>query len=154
MSRKAQGWFVAAFAVSMVGWTFAIHKFVVSTDTYAPPPSHIRFCGIEDKPCEEYTVTFRYREINGFELDGVTNCEDRTITVYRHVPLDRFYDVSTLKHEAYHALLCEHGFTNEEQDEADIAPVSAHEWIYRVESWDTMMLHDNPEFVAFVERGY
>jgi hypothetical protein len=118
-----------------------------SSRRYAVPPRTIVICGIQNRPCVTYNVSYR-EPANGFGTlpgEGVTDYERKTISLTWSN--DRFENVRSLEHEVFHAVLWERGFR--EDDTWDI-----HSWIYFSEGAYPLLFHDNPEFVKYVASGY
>lgn len=119
-----------------------------SQKTYASPPTTILICGLKDRPCVTYAISFheptaRYGELQG---EGVTDYSRKTISIAQSS--DRFKNVEALQHEAFHAILWERGF-DDDSEKWDI-----HAWIYFSEGAFPVFFHDNPEFVKYVMEGY
>lgn len=115
--------------------------------SYAPAPSSIVICGIQDHPCVTYTVTFHQptKAYGDREGEGETDYKTKTISLARSN--DRFENVSVVQHEVYHAVLWERGFRD--TDKWDI-----HAWIYFSDGAFPILFHDNPELVKYVTFGY
>jgi hypothetical protein len=112
--------------------------------TQALPPSSIRICGLKDRPCITYAISFHepttaYGDSQG---EGVTDYERKTISVARSQ--DRFRNVQALQHEVFHAALWERDF-HDDGEQWDL-----HAWIYFTEAVFPLLLHDNPDFVKYV----
>ena len=115
-----------------------------SAKTQAPPPASIRICGLKDRPCVTYTVSFHeptatYGDSQG---EGVTDYEQKTISIARS--RDRFRNVQALQHEVFHAALWERDF-HDDSEKWDL-----HAWIYFTEGVFPLLLRDNPDFVKYV----
>lgn len=115
--------------------------------SYAPPPRSISICGIKDRPCATYVVSYHeatqaYGDSPG---EGMTDYERKTISIARSE--DRFKNVEALEHEVFHAALWERGFQDTEKWDV-------HDWIYFSEGAFPLLFHDNPEFVTYLTAGY
>jgi len=113
----------------------------------AEPPKAILICGIKDHPCVAYSVSFHPPTSNYAEGpgEGLTNYDARTIAIgYSDDP---FQNVQALTHEVYHAALHERGFKDTERWQL-------HAWIYFSEGSFSMVLHDNPDLLHYIENGY
>ena len=115
-----------------------------SAKTQALPPAFIRICGLKDRPCVTYTVSFHeptaaYGDSQG---EGVTDYEQKTISIARSQ--DRFRNVQALQHEVFHAALWERDF-HDDSEKWDL-----HTWIYFTEGVFPLLLHDNTDFVKYV----
>jgi hypothetical protein len=118
-----------------------------SANTYAPPTS-IRICGLKDRPCARYLISFHeptsaYGDSGG---EGVTDYQLKTISIARSQ--DRFRNVQALQHEIFHAALWERDF-HDDSEKWDL-----HAWIYFTESVFPLLLHDNPELVKYLTEDY
>jgi hypothetical protein len=141
------------FTVGLLAFSFASGAVFASwtakpeTGRYAPPPKSIVICGIKDHPCVTYAVSFHppaetYGDGPG---EGVTDYAAKTIAIASSS--DHFKNVQALEHEVYHAALWERGF--QETETWDL-----HAWIYFSEGPFTMVLHDNPDFLHYIQAGY
>jgi hypothetical protein len=115
--------------------------------SYAPPPRSIVICGIEDRPCVTYSVSYHqathaYGDTPG---EGVTDYQNKSISIAWSV--DRFKNVEALEHEVFHAVLWERGFRDTDRWQI-------HDWIYFSEGAFPLLFHDNPEFVKYLAAGY
>jgi len=115
-----------------------------SAKTHASPPASILICGLKDRPCVTYMVSFHeptktYGDSQG---EGVTDYEQKTISIARSH--DRFRNVQALQHEVFHAALWERDF-HDDREQWDL-----HAWIYFTEGVFPLLLHDNPDFVKYV----
>jgi hypothetical protein len=104
----------------------------------------IRFCGLKDRPCVTYMISFHeptiaYGDSPG---EGVTDYEQKTISIARSK--DRFRNIQALQHEVFHAALWERDF-RDDSEQWDL-----HAWIYFTEGVFPLLLHDNPEFVKYI----
>ncbi len=137
---------VALLALGSLGFR-ASSRSTPSLKSYAPPPSSVVICGIQDHPCATYTVSFHEPAIGygDSQGEGVTDYTAKTISVARSN--DRFTNVRALQHEVYHAVLWERGFRD--ADTWDI-----HAWIYFSEGAFPILFHDNPELVKYLTAGY
>jgi hypothetical protein len=118
-----------------------------TTSTYALPPRTIVLCGIQDRPCVTYAVSYHpashaYGDSQG---EGVTDYERKTISIA--LSNDRFKNVEALEHEVLHAALWERGFRDTDKWEI-------HDWIYFSEGAFPLLLHDNPDLVKYLTAGY
>jgi hypothetical protein len=119
-----------------------------STGTsYALPPRSIRICGVEDRPCVTYSVSYHqathaYGDTPG---EGFTDYRKKSISIAWSD--DRFKNVEALEHEVFHAVLWERGFRDTERWEI-------HDWIYFSEGAFPLLFHDNPDFVKYLAAGY
>jgi hypothetical protein len=116
--------------------------------TYAPPPTHIAICGLKDRPCVTYTISYHepsktYGDSQG---EGVTDYEQKTISIARS--RDRFRNVQALQHEVFHAVLWERGFPD------DSEKWDLHAWIYFSEGIFPILLHDNPDLARYIAGGF
>jgi hypothetical protein len=111
---------------------------------HAAPPTAILICGLTNRPCVTYVISFHepttaYGDSEG---EGVTDYKQKTISIARSG--DRFRNVQALQHEVFHAALWERDF----QD--DTEKWDLHAWIYFSEGVYPILLHDNPSFVTYV----
>jgi len=116
--------------------------------TYAPPPTSILICGLTDRPCATYVISFHeptsaYGDSQG---EGVTDYERKTISIARSH--DRFRNIQALQHEVFHAVLWERNF-HDDSEKWDL-----HVWIYLSEGVFPLFLHDNPDFVKYVTEEH
>jgi hypothetical protein len=116
--------------------------------TYASPPTSIRICGLKDRPCVTYEISFHgpttaYGDSQG---EGVTDYERKTISIAGSQ--DRFRNIQALQHEVFHAALWERNF-HDDSEQWDL-----HAWIYFSEGVVPLLLHDNPSFVKYVMEEY
>lgn len=139
--------FASIAAVLLVLGFYPAGRSESSPRTYAPPPRSILICGIQDRPCVTYTVTYHEGTAawGNSPGEGVTDYERKTISLARSN--DRFENVRGLEHEVFHAALWERGFRD--SDTWDV-----HAWIYFSEGAFPLLFHDNPEFVKYVTAGY
>jgi hypothetical protein len=112
--------------------------------TYPAAPTSILICGLTDRPCVRYAISFHeptpaYGDSQG---EGVTDYERKTISLARSH--DRFRNIQALQHEVFHAVLWERGF-HDDSEQWDL-----HAWIYFSEGVFPLLLHDNPDFVKYV----
>jgi hypothetical protein len=112
--------------------------------TQAPPPASILICGLKDRPCVRYLISFHepttsYGDSQG---EGVTDYAQKTISIARSK--DRFRNIQALQHEVFHAALWERDF-RDDSEQWDL-----HAWIYFTEGVFPLLLHDNPEYVKYV----
>jgi hypothetical protein len=119
-----------------------------SAKTYASPPTSIAICGLKDRPCVTYAISYHepsttYGDSEG---EGVTDYQRKTISIA--VSNDRFRNVQALQHEVLHAALWERGFLDE-KEKWDL-----HAWIYFSESIFPLLFHDNPNFAKYMMEGY
>jgi hypothetical protein len=119
-----------------------------SEKTYASPPASITICGLKDRPCVTYAISYHepsatYGDSEG---EGVTDYERKTISIARSA--DRFRNVQALQHEVLHAALWERGFVDE-KEKWDL-----HAWIYFSESVSPLLFHDNPSLAKYMMEGY
>lgn len=114
----------------------------------AQPPRSIVICGIKDHPCVRYAVSYHVPtgKFGDSAGEAVTDYEAKTISIASS--RDNFENVSTLLHEVYHAMLCERGFTDDNER------LTLHDWIYSSEGSASMVLHDNPELMRYIANGY
>jgi hypothetical protein len=115
-----------------------------SAKTQAPPPVSILICGLKDRPCVRYLISFHeptsaYGDSQG---EGVTDYEQKTISIARS--RDRYRNIQALQHEVFHAALWERNF-HDDSEQWDL-----HAWIYFTEGVFPLLLQDNPEFVRYV----
>lgn len=115
--------------------------------SYAPPPRLILICGIEDRPCVTYSVSYHqptqaYGDKPG---EGFTDYRKKSISIAWSD--DRFKNVEALEHEVFHAVLWERGFRDADRWEI-------HDWIYFSEGAFPLLFHDNPAFVKYLAAGY
>jgi hypothetical protein len=135
---------VILFSGILLGWWRSAR----SSKTYAPPPPSIIVCGLKDRPCVRYVITFHkptaaYGNSQG---EGMTDYERKTISIARSP--DRFRNVQALQHEVLHAVLWERGFLD------DSEKWDLHAWIYFSEGVFPLLFHDNPNFVRYMMEGY
>lgn len=118
-----------------------------TSSSYPLPPSSIVICGIQDRPCATYAVSFHDASQNFGDLEGegVTDYERKTISIARGK--DRFNNVKALQHEVFHAVLWERGFRD--TDKWDL-----HAWIYFSEGSFPLLFRDNPDLVKYITSGY
>jgi hypothetical protein len=110
-------------------------------------PQSIVICGLQDRPCVTYTISF-HEPTEGFgdsQGEGVTDYKRKTISIAESG--DRFNNVKALEHEVLHAVLWERGFRDTEKWDV-------HAWIYFSEGVFPLLLHDNPDFVKYITTGY
>ena len=112
--------------------------------TQALPPTSILICGLKDRPCVRYLISFHeptlaYGDSQG---EGVTDYEQKTISIARS--RDRYRNIQALQHEVLHAALWERDF-HDDSEKWDL-----HAWIYFTEGVFPLLLHDNPDFVKYV----
>jgi len=114
---------------------------------YAEPPSSIVICGIKDRPCVTYAVSYHppTQKFGDGPGEGLTDFQAKTIAIA--FGKDRVENVQALVHEVYHAALWERGFKDTEKWDL-------HAWIFFSEGAFTMLLHDNPGFVRYILNGY
>ena len=115
-----------------------------SAKTEALPPGSILICGLKDRPCVRYLISFHdptatYGDSQG---EGVTDYEQKTISIARS--RDRYRNIQALQHEVLHAALWERDF-HDDSEKWDL-----HAWIYFTEGVFPLLLHDNPDFVKYV----
>ncbi len=118
------------------------------TKTQPPPPTSIRICGLKDRPCVKYAISFHepttaYGDSEG---EGVTDYIQKTISIARSK--DRFRNIQALQHEVLHAALWERDF-HDDTEKWDL-----HAWIYFSEGVFPLLLQDNPEFVNYIMEEY
>ena len=116
--------------------------------TYAPPPTSILICGLADRPCVTYLISFHQptTAYGDSEGEGVTDYGRKTISIAQSH--DRFRNVQALQHEVLHAVLWERNF-HDDTEKWDL-----HAWIYFSEGVFPLLLHDNPGFVRYVTEEY
>ena len=113
----------------------------------AEPPKSILICGIKDHPCIAYSVSF-HPPTSNYAVgpgEGLTDYDAKTITI--GYSKDPFQNVQALTHEVYHAALHERGFKDTEKWQL-------HAWIYFSEGSFSMVLHDNPDLLHYIENAY
>jgi hypothetical protein len=115
-----------------------------SAKAQAPPPVSILICGLKDRPCVRYLISFHeptaaYGDSQG---EGVTDYQQKTISIARS--RDRYRNIRALQHEVFHAALWERDF-HDDSEKWDL-----HAWIYFTEGVFPLLLHDNPDFVNYV----
>lgn len=139
--------FASIAAVLLVLGFYPSGRSASSPATYALPPRSILICGIQDRPCVTYTVSYHEHTAawGDSQGEGITDYERKTISLARSN--DRFENVRALEHEVFHAALWERGFRD--TDTWDV-----HAWIYFSEGAFPLLFHDNPEFVKYVTAGY
>jgi hypothetical protein len=135
---------VILFSGVLLGW----RRPASSLKTYAPPPPSIVVCGLKDRPCVTYVITFHEPTLayGNSQGEGVTDYERKTISIARSG--DRFRNVQALQHEVLHAVLWERGFLG------DSEKWDLHAWIYFSEGAFPLFFHDNPNFVRYMMEGY
>jgi hypothetical protein len=91
--------------------------------THVPRPSSIVICGIRDRPCITYTVSY-HQSTQAFgdrPGSGFTDYEAKTIAIASSN--DPVTNVQALTHEVYHAALWERGFMGTRlQGRGQVAP--------------------------------
>jgi len=141
-------YFISIAVALLGGALLASWRSQSASKTYAPPPSSILICGLQDHPCVKYVISYHepstaYGDSQG---EGATDYERKTISIARSH--DRFRNIQALQHEVLHAALWERGF----QD--DTKEWDLHAWIYFSEAVFPLLCHDNPDFVKYVMEGY
>ena len=119
-----------------------------SAKTYPPAPTSILICGLKDRPCVTYVISF-HEPTTGYgdsQGEGVTDYELKTISIARSQ--DRFRNIKALQHEVIHAALWEREF-HDDSEKWDL-----HAWIYFTEGVFPLLFHDNPDFVKYVTEEY
>lgn len=113
----------------------------------AHPPKLIVICGIADRPCVSYTVSYHQAtgKYGDAAAEGYTDYRAKTISIASSP--DPFENVQALLHEVYHAALWERGFKDNEN-------WKVHDWIYFSEGPFSILLHDNPELMRYIASGY
>jgi hypothetical protein len=141
-------YFMSIAAALLSGVLLGSWRPASSSKTHVPPPASIVICGLKDRPCVRYVISFHepssaYGDSQG---EGVTNYERKTISIARS--LDRFRNIQALQHEVFHAVLWERGF-DDDSEQWDL-----HAWIYFSEGAFPLFLQDNPDFVKYVVEDY
>ena len=115
-----------------------------SAKTQTPPPTAILICGLKDRPCVRYLISFHEPSTayGDSQAEGVTDYEQKTISIARSK--DRFRNIQALQHEVFHAALWERDF-RDDSEQWDL-----HAWIYFTEGVFPLLLRDNPDFVKYV----
>lgn len=134
--------------VSLGGVLLVSRKPEVVPKTFVPPPTSVLICGLKDRPCVTYIISYHepttaYGDSLG---EGLTDYEHKTISIARS--RDRFTNTRALQHEIFHAVLWERGF-HDDSDRWDL-----HAWIYFSEGAFPILFHDNPSLVRYMTEGY
>ena len=145
--------FILVVVFSIIGgalfstWRTKPKPALAAQQPYAEPPSSIVICGIKDRPCVTYSVSYHppTHKFGDGPGEGITDYQAKTITIA--LGKDRVENVQALVHEVYHAALWERGFKDNEKWDL-------HAWIFFSEGAFSMVLHDNPSFVHYILNGY
>lgn len=139
--------FACMFLILLLASAAFLNPPRTKSSPYASSPRSILICGIQDRPCVTYAVSYHpaTHEYGDSQGEGATDYERKTISIA--LSNDRFKNVVALEHEVFHAALWERGFRDTDKWEV-------HDWIYFSEGAFPLLFHDNPEFVKYITAGY